>query len=82
MKDYTVEVLEKYSHGPYGKQFYFGMIVCADNKQSAQSMVEELVDDMTDDEFIEWCTNDAKSYVKYVHHNKKPETSYRTYVGC
>lgn len=82
MKNYTVEVLGKYSHGRYGKTFYFGMIVSADNKQLAQSMVEELVNDMSDEEFIEWCTEDAKRTVKYVCNNHKPLVSFRTYVGC
>ena len=82
MKNYSVEVLSKESHGRYGKSYFFGMCVSAANKKMAESFVEELVDDMTFDEFLEWCVDDMKSVVKSVCYGEKPLCSFKAYVGC
>ncbi len=61
MKDYEVEVMGLYSHGQYGKEHYFGMVLSAENCKKAESFADELLYDMTYQEFFERCFNHFRS---------------------
>lgn len=58
MKQYEVEVKEKYSHGCYGKQTYFGLVLCADSCKAAETFAEDVLYDMTYEQFFESCISD------------------------
>lgn len=57
MKDYEVEVMGRYAHGCYGKEHYFGMVLSAENCKAAETFADDLVYDMTYQEFFERCVN-------------------------
>lgn len=59
MKQYEIEVKERYAHGCYGKQIYFGMVLCAENCKAAESFAEDVVYDMTYQDFFEMCVKDC-----------------------
>ena len=58
MKNYEIEVMERYSHGCYGKQVYFGLVLNAENCKAAESFAEDVIYNMTYGEFFEMCIND------------------------
>ena len=58
MKNYEVEVKGRYAHGCYGKEHYFGMVLCAENGKAAESFAEDILFDMTYQEFFDRCIND------------------------
>lgn len=58
MKNYEVEVMGRYSHGCYGKDHYFGMVLCAENCKAAETFAEDVISEMTYQEFFEMCVND------------------------
>jgi hypothetical protein len=49
-RQYEVEVYERYSHGCYGKQHYFGWILSSDKKANAESFALEILGRMTPNE--------------------------------
>lgn len=59
MKQYEVEVMGRYSHGRYGKERYFGLVLSAENCEAAKSFAEDIVYGMTYQEFFDRCMNDA-----------------------
>lgn len=62
MKQYAVEVLEKGSHGKYGKDFFFGMYLWGYNKQDAVDAAYTELSEMTIDELCERATDDKMKY--------------------
>lgn len=58
MKNYEVEVMGKYAHGCYGKEHYFGLVLSAENCKAAETFAEDILFDMTYQEFFERCVND------------------------
>lgn len=84
-KTYSVEVLEKYSHGKYGKTYFFGLCVSATSKKSAETFAEELVNEMDMNEFLFHCIDESKETARqYIFGMgmKKPELSFKAYIGC
>jgi hypothetical protein len=55
MKNYEVEIKERYSHGCYGKETFFGLILSADSCKEAETFAEDILYDMTYQEFFERC---------------------------
>ena len=51
-RQYEVEVYERYSHGCYGKQHYFGWILSSDKKANAESFAFEILAGMTPNELM------------------------------
>ncbi len=49
MKQYEIEVYERYSHGVYGKKQYtnLSMILAADTKEQVISFAEDIISQMT-----------------------------------
>jgi hypothetical protein len=58
MKQYEVEIKERYSHGCYGKQTYFGLVLSADSCKNAETFAEDIIYDMTYQEFFDRCISD------------------------
>lgn len=54
-KQYAVEVLEKYQHGRYGKEFYFGLYVPGFSKADAEAVAMETLASMTFEEIDTRC---------------------------
>lgn len=61
MKDYEVEVKERYSHGCYGKPLYFSMVLHDNSCKSAESFAEDIIYNMTYEEFFNMCIDDNYS---------------------
>lgn len=55
LKQYAVEVLQRCSHGRYGKDFYFGMYLCGFNKKDAEEVGIETLAEMTFEEINNRC---------------------------
>lgn len=53
MKQYEVEVYEKHSHGVWGKQHYFGMVLSSNNIANAESFALDILAGMTPNEVRE-----------------------------
>ena len=64
MKQYEVEIMGKYSHGRYGKERYFGMILSADSCKNAESFAEDIIFEMTFEEFFERCNQEYSDLAK------------------
>ena len=60
MKQYEVEVMGRYSHGCYGKEHYFGMVVSVESCKQAEMFADDLLYEMTYEEFFERCINHFK----------------------
>ena len=59
-KQYAVEVLQRYSHGRYGKDFYFGMYLPAFNKKDAEEVGIETLAGMTWNEINSRCIDNKQ----------------------
>ena len=57
-KQYAVEILERYSHGHYGKTYYFGMYVPGFSKKDAEEVAIEMLSEMTFDEITKRCVDE------------------------
>lgn len=68
MKQYEVEVKNWYSNGCYGKELYFGLILSAENCKSAETFAEDVLYDMTYQEFFDRCNSD--NYRKQIVQNQ------------
>lgn len=55
MREYNVEILGKYSHGVYGKEFFFGMYLCGFSKADVSGIAMEILANMTLGEFKDRC---------------------------
>lgn len=62
LKQYAVEVLEKYQHGKYGKTYYFGLYLCGFNKKDAEEVGIETLAAMSFDEIKQRCVNPDREY--------------------
>ena len=60
LKQYAVEVIQRHSHGRYGKDFYFGMYLCGFNKKDAEEVGIETLAQMTFNEINSRCVNDDR----------------------
>lgn len=60
-RQYAVEVLERFQHGKYGKDFYFGLYVPGYNKKDAEQVAFETVAGMTFNEIKERTRDQVKS---------------------
>lgn len=58
MKQYEVEVMGSKSHGIYGKERYFGLVLSSDSCKSAETFAEDIIYDMTYQEFFDRCISD------------------------
>ena len=61
MKQYEVEVMGKYSHGCYGKEHYFGMVVSTESCKQAEMFADDILYEMTYEEFFDRCINSFKN---------------------
>ena len=59
-RQYAVEVVERYAHGKYGKEFYFGMYLPGFSKKDAEEVGIETIATMTFDEINKRCVNDKQ----------------------
>ena len=59
MKNYEVQVKNWYSNGCYGKELYFGLVLSAESCKSAETFAEDILFDMTYQEFFERCNSDV-----------------------
>lgn len=59
-KQYAVEVIQRYSHGRYGKDFYFGLYLPGFSKKDAEEVGIETIAAMTFDEINKRCVDDKQ----------------------
>lgn len=59
MKQYEVEVKGLYSHGCYGKEHYFTLVLAADSCKDAESFADDVLYGMTYQEFFNLCIRDC-----------------------
>ena len=76
LKQYAVEVVQRYSHGRYGKDFYFGMYVPGFSKKDAECVAIEMVSEMTFEEINNRCVDKGQKpwqiYAEHEHGADKP----------
>lgn len=58
-RQYAVEVLQRYSHGRYGKDFYFGMYLPGFSKKDAEEVGMETLASMTFAEINSRCVDNV-----------------------
>lgn len=64
-KMYAVEVLERCSHGRYGKELMFQLCLCTTSIARAKDFAFDVLAGMTKNEILLACTNDsARSYIE------------------
>lgn len=75
-RQYAVEVRERFSHGKYGKEFYFGMYVPGFNKKDAEQVCMETLASMTFKEIYDRCVRKGMKpwqvHAESVHGSDKP----------
>lgn len=75
-KQYAVEVIQRYSHGRYGKDFYFGMYIPGFSKKDAEEVGMETLAGMTFDEINSRCVNNNQKpwqiWDEHEYGNQKP----------
>lgn len=59
-RQYAVEILQRHSHGRYGKDFYFGMYVPGFSKKDAEEVALETLAQMTFAEIDERCVDNKQ----------------------
>lgn len=57
-RQYAVEVIQRYSHGRYGKEFYFGLYLPGFSKKDAEEVGMETLAVMSFDEINKRCIKD------------------------
>lgn len=70
-KQYEVEVYEKYSHGCWGKQHYFGWVLSSDKIANAESFALEILAGMTPNEICKESDGRLK-YDPFIWHTFEP----------
>lgn len=66
-RQYAVELLEKYQHGRYAKEFYFGMYVPGFSKKDAEEVALETVSQMSLNEIKSRVVDRAKPFWDTIH---------------
>ena len=61
-KQYAVEVIERWAHGRYGKDFYFGLYVPGFNKKDAEEVAIETLAGMSFNEIKSRCVDQHRQY--------------------
>lgn len=64
MKQYEVEVMSYYQHGQYGKERYFGLILAADSCKQAEYFADDILYEMTYEEFFERLMKPKSEFAK------------------
>jgi len=69
-RQYAVEVLSKYSHGKYGKTFYFGFYLYGFSKTDAENVAAETLAEMTFPEISKRCVDCGKPWETFDYSRK------------
>lgn len=73
-RQYAVEVTSRYSHGKYGKTFYFGMYLPGFSKKDAEEVGMETLANMTFKEINERCIDGVGKPWKTWHETQVGES--------